>query len=401
MKKITALFFALSLAFNAGAYTWNPVGPDSAAITRICFDVGTPYWAFIEADGLLYLYDYGTQECEALNLGLPVTDAAPLNQDKMLVSIGYGTYSDGIYAFDFETHSTTVVEWYPWPTFLRYDQTSGTYWAGFKNGGALLTSTDGTTWETVPYFQGKDPAGIAFYNEHIIVTTAPGEEFGVYCSHDGGETWSQTVNAPLITDMAFDYNGYLTGIFPDNSYSSGLWGSEDFGETWDVVFWSMGLSSVAFDVFQHIFVGWEENDGVAVYNPAAPPPGLTFFNEGLPSLNINRIATNPWMSAPAIFVCTDMGVWYSIDYMVGFDQPEAAGNGQIIVTPNPATDRIRVESPLPVQNIRILTLAGKSVLFHKVNANRAVLDISTLSPGIYLINVNSGRKNTVKKIIIL
>jgi hypothetical protein len=318
----------------------------------------------------------------------------------MLVAIGMGTYSDGIYTFDFETHSTNVVEWYMWPTFLEFDQGTGTYWAGFENEGRLLSSADGTTWEIIPDFLGKNPSCIAFYGEHIVISVPTGDDTGIYHSEDGGETWTHTVDAPLLSDLAFNAEGWLLGIFPSCSNSSGLWASEDFGETWNVVFWSDNMSSVAFDNFEHIFVGWKENEGVAIYNPGIPPPGLTFLNEGLPSLNINDIQTNPWMSAPAIFVCTQQGAWYSIDYMVGIDQPETIVEKNIVVTPNPASDRIKVQSNLPIRNIRILTMNGAQVLFHTVDARQTILDISTVMPGVYLIMVNSGGKNTVEKIIV-
>ncbi|OQX78711.1 MAG: hypothetical protein B6D61_04840, partial [Bacteroidetes bacterium 4484_249] len=149
MKKLTTLLIALTLALAGHAYTWNPIGPDSANISKICFGIGLPYWVLC-ADNGMYLYNYNTNECDFYTYGLPVNGATWLSFDKMLVVMGNGSWSDGIWTFDFETHQFEVVEWFPNPNFLLYDDFNNTYWAGFQFGG-MMKSTDGLYWDSIPY----------------------------------------------------------------------------------------------------------------------------------------------------------------------------------------------------------------------------------------------------------
>ena len=318
--------------------------------------------------------------------------------DKMLVVMGDGSWSDGIWTFDFETHQFEVVEWFPNPNFLLYDDFNNTYWAGFQFGG-MMKSTDGLYWDSIPYFIGKSPYCMDFYGDHLVVSEVS-NIYGIHYSDDGGETWSEATGQPMITDLDFDGWGNLCGIFPDYSNSSGLWSSQDFGETWDVMFWSDNMSAVGFDCFGDIFVGWEEDLGIARYDPGAPPPGLTFLNEGLSSLNINKVQINPTMSALAIFVCTDEGAFYSYDYMVGMDGPVLKTDSEIIISPNPAKDEVLIKSDQKIEVIIIHGISGKPVLQQLVGTKNTKLNVSDFPPGIYLVEIKTENAMVVHKLVV-
>jgi len=401
MKKFTLLIIASVMSLGGFAYTWNPVGPDTTAIDLICFNAGMNNWAMVSEEGLLYLYNINTQEYQAFNLSLPVKGVAPLNEEKMLVILNGGSYSDGIWTFDFESHQCEVVEWGFRPIMLTRDETHNTYWAGFKDGG-MMKSTDGLNWENVDFFDGKSPVCMAVYGDHLVVSEGleNSVEGSVFYSSDAGETWAETADAPLISDMDFDNNGLLLGIFPSYSNSSGLWESTDFGETWNVLYWNLNMSSVAFDVFGNIVVGWEEDQGVALFDPTGPQPVLTFLNEGLPNLNINAICTNPTMSAPALFVCTDQGVWFSYDYMVGIDEPQNTGREAFTLSPNPAKEYIRVQSNETMKTLTILSLSGECMLMLPVEAEDFVVKPGNIPPGVYLMKVKSENSESIRKFVI-
>jgi hypothetical protein len=234
------------------------------------------------------------------------------------------------------------------------------------------------------------------YGEHLVVT-AIADLSNIYWSDDSGETWNASEIFPYISDMCFSPDGLLYGVFPDYSNSSGLWKSEDFGNTWQIEFYSDNMSAIGFDCFGNPFVGWKENLGIASYDPSAPPPGLTWLNEGLPNLNINKIQINPTMSAPALFVCTEAGVYVSQDYWLGLDEKE---QNEISILPNPATDFIKIESKNRMNNIILFTFSGKEIFQKKVNENEMQLDVSGLEAGIYLLEIETMGRLFMKKLIV-
>ena len=379
------------------SYTWNSLGPQDINANRFCFGVGLPYWVICVDDGM-YLYNYSTHTCDFYtNGGLPIWGATHYSADKMMVIMGDGSWSDGIYTFDFNTHQFEVLTWKLWPNFLIFDDYNNIFWAGFQFGG-LMKSSDGLNWEEVSALSEKSIACMDVYGENIVVSEVS-NVYGIYYSPDGGENWSQSVVSPLITDLKFDGWGKLCGIFPDYSNSSGLWQSEDFGETWEVVFYHDNMSAIGFDAFGETFVGWHGDGGIAHFDIQAPPPGLTFLNEGLSNLNINRIQLNPTMSAPAIFVSTEGGAYYSYDYMVGVDEFEKQ-NPHVLLSPNPVIDKLVIESDCELISVEILSLsgslAGKYLLGNTVN----ILDVSQLSRGIYLLNFDTENGNITKKIVV-
>jgi len=398
MKKLTTLLAAISLTLSGFAYTWDPLAPDSANITRFAFGVGLPYFVMCSDDGM-YLYNYSTQECEFYNYGLPVKGAAWYSFDKMLLVMGDGSYSDGIWTFDFNTHEFEVVEWYPNPNFLIFDDFNNTWWAGFQFGG-IMKSSDGSNWEEVPYFDGRSPYCMDYYGEKLVVSEVS-NIYGVHYSGDGGETWQETTGPDLmISDMDFDGNGVLLGVMPGPSFSSGIWKSEDFGESWEVLFYAWGLSSVCHEVFGDLFVGWEETWGIARYVPNVPPTEFIYLNEGLSSTNINSIQVNPTMSAPAIFVATDQGAYMCYDYMVGVNEPEYAHEIQIGLFPNPARDKIFIECETEINSLKIFNASTKLIFEQSYKGNQLIVDVSLFSPGIYFFEVTALSGKLVRKILI-
>ena len=397
MKKLSTLLNALSLAFATHAYTWNPIGPDTANISKICFGLGLPYWVLCADDGM-YLYNHSTHECDFYTYGLPVVDATWFTFDKMLLVMGDGSWSDGIWTFDFETHQFEVVEWNANPNFLMFDDFNNTWWAGFQFNG-MMKSTDGINWEQIPYFEFGSPYCMDSYGDHLVVSELS-NIYGIHYSDDGGETWQEASGAPMISDMDFDGWGSLLGVFPDFSNSSGLWSSTDFGISWEVMFWSDNMSAVGFDAAGEIFVGWKEDFGIAHYDPLAPQPGLTYLNEGLSSLNINRIQTNPTMSAMAIFVSTDEGAYYSYDYMVGVEESKDVSKVQIEIFPNPASDQILLRSESEIEIIRFFNASTELVFEQSCYANQAGVDVSALPSGIYFVEIITISGKVVKKILV-
>ncbi|MCK4679203.1 MAG: T9SS type A sorting domain-containing protein, partial [Bacteroidales bacterium] len=385
------------ISLSGYSYTWNSIGPDSVNASRICFGVGLPYWV-ICADNGMYLYNYSTYDCEFFSCGmLPVTGAAYMNPDEMLVVMGNGSLSDGIYTFNWQTHLFEVVEWIVNPNFIELHEPSGTYWVGTQFGG-MFKSSDGLNWSEVSFFEGKSCSCFDYYGEHLVVSEVS-NIYNIYWSDDSGFSWYTGTATPLLTDMKFNSFGMLYGIFPDYSNSSGLWRSFDFGETWEIVFYADNMSAVGFDAFRHIFVGWAENEGIALYDPESPPPGLTFLNNGLPNININKIQLDPSMSAPAIFTCTEGGVYYSNDYLVGIDKPDENLNS-VFIYPVPANNELYVQSEILVSRITMMTLSGEAVLEEMIFEKDFRINISGFTPGVYIMQAEVNGRTVNRKLIV-
>ena len=135
MKKIALLFVVLTIQVSTFSYTWIPFGPDSINANNVCFGVGSST-GVICVDNGMYLYDDFSQLWNFYtNAGLPIWGATHFNTNKILVIMGDGSWSDGIYTFDLGTHQFEPVEWIPNPNFLKYHALSGTWYAGFNNTG--------------------------------------------------------------------------------------------------------------------------------------------------------------------------------------------------------------------------------------------------------------------------
>jgi len=108
--------------------------------------------------------------------------------------------------------------------------------------------------------------------------------------------------------MSYDQDGTLFGVFPDMSWSSGLWSSDDHGNTWQVEFWEIMINCVYTYWNDYVFVGWK--DGMTCVGLASWQPGegaLNFYNSGLYNYNINKITTHPYIDCDNIICCTDNG----------------------------------------------------------------------------------------------
>lgn len=420
MKNIVIIFLLVLFPFISHSYTWQSFCPTAIHANNICFGVGSWKGVICSPEGM-YLWEEDIEEWTFYTYGLPVTGAVNLNATQILVAMGCGTYSDGIYTFDLETHQFDVVEWVVNPNFMLIipvlDENTNLftdeYYVGSQFGG-LFRSINGLIWTEVPYFNGKSCKAMDYYGEHFVISEVSNVH-NIYWSDDYGVNWQESISpVPMITDIKYNNAGELYGIFPSYSNSSGFYKSEDFGNIWNVEFWSDNMSAVGFDAVGTIFVGWDSlaggNEGIAIYNPLAPPPGLTFMNQGLASTNINKILLNPVMSVIAIFCCTDAGVYMTNDYMVGTSEHTGEEPG-ITLFPNPVSDKatitISAHSKLgsPVE-IFILDNEGREVeKIEAGNSSSNKMEINwnkgNMPTGVYYLVVRTKNETITEKFIIL
>jgi len=405
MKRIV---FLLGVLISFHAYSsWAPFGPEGIHANKIEFVIdNNANWAICHDQGL-YLYDLVNQNWTDHPTTLPVLGAAYLDGTKILVIMGDGSFSDGIYAYNPATEEFEIIEWVVFPTFLHYDYDTQKYFVGHYGG--LLTSTDGLTWVSVAPFDNRIMVALDSKQNHYVASEMD-NLYGVWYSDDYGITWnSPTSGSPMISNLGFNNDGILYGIFPDSSYSSGLWSSADNGETWENEFYSLNMSCAGFDVQGWILVGWHENpplpqEGIAHYTPGTG--SLEFLNEGLPNLFINDICFNPTMSAIALFCCTENGVYISYDYFVGVPEAGKPAPATLSLYPNPVRDKVSVSYSINACStdvmMKVYDLTGNILLEKRLKKcqGQATIDCSSLPDGVYLISVSGSTGATSAKLVV-
>lgn len=316
MKRfVTALMLVLFPAL-AGAIDWMPIGPSNVEVNNFRATMSGDYLA--TSDGIRHLE--ADNWVAYTNGGLPVWEILEFDSDHVLLIMGDGSWSDGIYLFNRANGSFEVQEWAPWPNFLYHF--NNIYYVGYEYG--VMTSTDGQNWTDMPYFSMKECVAMAGYEDHLVISEVGDQDHAIHTSADNGQTWTQApAGGPVITDITFTYDAMLFGIFPDHSNSSGLWRSTDFGQSWQVETWIDGLSSVYF-IGIDLFVGWESNGGVGWWHPDYWE--MQMINGNLPNLNINNLTQHDFLSCINIIACTDAGAYINCDFTatgIGDEAPTA------------------------------------------------------------------------------
>ncbi len=67
--------------------------------------------------------------------------------------------------------------------------------------------------------------------------------------------------------------------------------------------------------------------------------------------------------------------------------------------PNPVTDQLNLTSEKEINTVAIYNLLGQQILFQSIQSQQAILDLSGLTPGAYLVKVTSADKAQTLKIV--
>jgi len=402
MKNLFILISALFVSAFVSAYEWDNIGPSDIQVNSfntVFYNVSLEI--LCTSDG--FLINEGDNWIEYTYGALPAWNAVGLDPNNILVLLGDGSWSDGVYKFNLTTHQFEVAEFIPFPNFLHYCEFDSTYYAGGKYG--MWKSADGISFTSIDYFDLMNCVAFSFFENHFVVST----DDEIYCSPDSGETWVQAQSgSPFILDMLFHDDETLYGIFPDDSYSSGLWSSNDHGENWNVEFWDTYMSSVGIDADGSIFVGWD-NEGIAQWNPVSQELG--FFNDGLPNLRINKITTYPDIDCINIVACTDSGAYLLTNYPVGLEEDKPGHQYYSLNNyPNPfdhtTTIVFSVDETCSAA-LKVYNMLGNELatLFNGMaeagQEYKFVFSGDDLSEGMYYYQLKSGAEvNTMKKMVL-
>lgn len=402
IKKVVKSLLVLVLllySYCSYSYNWIGFGPSGMIANNICFNVSgnniicasNGFYLGGDTVGIWTFHNYGS---------LSVWEAVSLDNENILLVMGNGTRSDGVYKFNLLTDEFTVLEWFINPHFIFINPSNNQYYAGSDDG--LYVSSDGINWYIDSFFINKPCGAWAIYGNRIVIATA-NNLFQTYYTDDNGQNWYPSTGSVPIIDLNFNKNGKLYGVFPDSSNSSGLYSSNDKGTSWNLEFWNDNLSCVGFDAVNTVFVGWDHPvgvfEGIAIYDSISS--NLFYLNDGLRSTNINKIKHNPVMSSIAIFCCTDSGVYYTNDYTWDILEEENPGsNNYLINYPNPFSNSTTIEYYMheQVNSPVILTvydMNGALVCRREHDStkglNTFVFDAVLLESGIYIYKIEADK----------
>lgn len=144
------------------------------------------------------------------------------------------------------------------------------------------------------------------------------------------------------------------------------------------------------------------NDGVAQLTPFGGTPPFT-YNWGTLSSSTSSTA-NDLPGGSGIVCITDAnGCQFcdsvTVDFIddIGFDEE----GFQLLVSPNPASSKIRIESSIPLMFIELFDMKGKLILaIDPLNAQVISLDIQDLPNGMYLLKSQSQEESFIEKVVI-
>ena len=305
MKRSTLILLMLFISNGIYGYTWDLISPPGITVNNYLSSFNGDILSTPEG----VLIGLGSEWIE-YSTNLPVWGVLELDSENILVIMGNGSYSDGIYKLNLITQQFEVLEWLREPNFILYCFADSTYYTGSKYG--LFTSSDGIQWIEVELFINEECRDMTYRGDNFILATST----RIWTSSDCGENWIQIPQGtPYLSSLTFDSMGNLYGIFPDYSNSSGLWSSADYGKTWKVEAWADAMQCVHY-TFEHIFVGWENESGggkgIAIWFPDTKE--FMFLNEGLPCTKINKLSHNTLIDCYNIVACTDSGAYMTCDF---------------------------------------------------------------------------------------
>ena len=398
MKRICLFLVILLYPFFSYSNNWIPIGPDTVAVNNVF----TSYSAniLLLSDGILVNDGIGWEKYSRGDL--PVWDAIELSQDTLILVMGNGSRSDGIYKFVVGDSSFQILGGGVNPHFIVKNPYNQYYYVGSEEG--LEKSADGIVWEEVDFFKNRNCLAMDFYNEHCVISVS-GDTSGIYFSADGGNSWTLSSQFKYhFSDFVFTENGLLYGVFSDKTWSSGLWASKDYGENWNVEFWATNISSIGYTA-DRLFVSWHEPDvdkeGIAIWDTLSRK--LIFLNDGLPNVRIRNIKENQIFDCANITVCTDSGAYCLTEFPVGIiNKIKIPKNFHLIAYPNPfnstTTFSFKLSNRAFVQ-LTIYDINGKVVekLASRVmnpGINKIEWNANDQASGLYIYQFRSG--HTVK-----
>lgn len=345
MKRVCLLFTLLSFCLGLLAFESNAFGP---TVDQLYFanlnDNPISFGARVGDQSKLILQENGYfVEYDPFPSGLQLRGSCKLNDNTLMVAMGSGTYSDGVYNFNLSSHQWSLNEWFFWPNFIKCHPTNGKYYVGERDG--LYQSSDGITWTRITALGMNKCSSLAWFGQHMVCSIGS----SVYTSSDAGVTWQQG-GMGLLEKFRFTSSGTLYGIMDDLSDSDGLWRSFDHGASWELVFYSGGLSAVGQDYQGVIPIAWHtataRESYLAIMNTQDE---LSYMNHIDMNSGIIELEDFPLINPDSFYVINGSGCYFITNFGPVSSSEE--------LLPNPSFSRLRVY-PNPASSHCAIKLEG-------------------------------------------
>lgn len=284
-----------------------------------------------------------------------------------------------------------------------------------SSGSKLICSIDnGQNWELI--FSNENST------EHItdIVKTNSGKLYiglraytaymgGIYKSDDGGDNWeySGLFNYQVLA-LAYNSDNDVFAATPggfNDTLLPGLYVLRNGESDWEELIIGPGAEDVIVNSKDHIFFSSSWPNGVA----RSVDNGQTyeFVNEGLPEVPMEELSID---NLGYLYVST----WFSSNFLARSVNPTvsapevklASFEDPWILYPNPADNLVNIEErfinkSLYIKRIHIYNKFGDLIQTHNNHIDdHHLIDVSGLAPGLYLVEIHSGKTKTIAKIIV-
>ena len=92
-------------------------------------------------------------------------------------------------------------------------------------------------------------------------------------------------------------------------------------------------------------------------------------------------------------------VTYAVDDTPGGDAVTDFVESSVSIAPNPATDRILISSPKPIETLEIFDLSGRRVLLAQPNESSVEQTVASLESGVYFVKMLTGGETVMRKFV--
>lgn len=353
IMKYMLILAMLCISLGCVALDCTPFGPE--ATTLHCANFYTEpssMGGVFNGQEVLFLWESGVwNHYSYWTTGLPITGTCMLNASTIMSAFAGGSYSDGVYNLNLNTHEWALNEWFFWPHFIKHDPLAGGFYVGERQG--LYHSNDGETWSRLTALGSNECTSLAIYGSYLVANSGA----AVYNSLDSGQTWHPS-GMTNLSSFRFTSSGALYAIMNVGSDSDGVWRSDDYGATWQAVFYASGLSCLGPDYGGYLVLGWNVPNEFGGYLGLLSPQHtlLPLQHDSLHS-PVKELDNFPLINTLSFYVINSLGCYFVTQFLP-VDVADAVQTPplqpKLHAYPNPAGRMLQVDCPKLSSNPAVL-----------------------------------------------
>ena len=284
---------------------------------------------------------------------------------------------------------------------------SGYILAGIHDGGAYLSTNNGSSWIRVD--SGWTTANVLSFAINASGNIFAGIEGGVYLSTNNGSSWTNIglTNTGEVFSLAINASG---NIFA-GEYREGVYLSTNDGTSWtQTSLDSMFVYALAINRSGDIFAGTTSGgaSGGAVYHSTNNGSSWTEVNNGLTNTNVYSLAID---SSGYIFAGTAGGVFRSMNSTTDVKTQHTIAKEFALLQnyPNPFNPSTVISYQLPVNGyvtLKVYDVLGREVKTlvndrQTAGTHSVTFDARTLASGVYFYRLSAGSFVSTKKLMLI